>query len=102
MRVEIDGIVANSHEYVLFWEAPYVRIAYWNKFGMPQGYFSRFGDYTDAPGLWWIDPDKDAALKKAMADNNAKLPVGAVDDYFWQEYAKKHPAEESEGFTGSK
>ena len=99
---EIDGIVANSHEYVLFWEAPYVRIAYWNKFGMPQGYFSRFGDYTDAPGLWWIDPDKDAALKKAMADNNAKHPVGAVDDYFWQEYAKKHPAEESEGFTGSK
>src|SRR2546430_3971492 len=91
-----------KHEYVLFWEAPYVRIAYWNKFGMPQGYLSRFGDYTDAPGLWWIDPDKDAALRKAMADNNAKLPVGAVDDSFWQEYAKKHPAEESEGFTGSK
>jgi len=99
---EIDGIVANSHEYVLFWEPPYTRIAYWDKFGMPQGLFSRFGDYTGNPGLWWIDPDKDAALKKAMADNNAKLPVSALDDKFWLDYAKKHPAEESEGFAGSK
>ncbi len=99
---EIDGIVANSHEYVLFWEAPYIRIAYWNKFGMPQGYYTRFSDYTDGPGLWWIDPEKDAALRKAMGDNNAKLPVGTVDDKFWLDYARKHPTEESEGFTGSK
>jgi microcin C transport system permease protein len=75
---EVDGIVANSHEYVLFWEPPYTRIAYWNKFGMPQGYFSRFGDYRDAPGLWWIDPEKDATLRKAMADNSAKLRWGGL------------------------
>ena len=37
-----------------------------------------------------------------MADNSAKLPVGALDDKFWLDYAKKHPAEESEGFAGSK
>ena len=98
---EIDGIQANSHDYVLFWEPSYTRFAYWNKFGMPQGYFSRFGDYHDVPGLWWIDPEKEAALKKAMG-TNGKLPVGAVDDYYWLEYAKQHPAEESEGFSGKK
>jgi len=98
---EIDSIVANSHEYVLFWEPSYTRFAYWNKFGMPQGYFSRFGDYRDVPGLWWIDPEKDAALKRAIG-GNGKLPVGAVDDYYWIEYAKQHPAEESEGFSGKK
>jgi microcin C transport system substrate-binding protein len=98
---EIDGIVANSHEYVLFWEPSYTRFAYWNKFGVPDGYFTRFGDYRDVPGLWWIDPDKEAALKKAMG-TSGKLPVGAVDDYYWIEYAKQHPAEDSEGFSGKK
>jgi len=86
---------------VLFWEPSYTRFAYWNRFGMPQGYFSRFGDYRDVPGLWWIDPEKDAALKRAIG-GNGKLPVGAVDDYYWIEYAKQHPAEESEGFSGKK
>jgi hypothetical protein len=98
---EIDGLEANAHDYVLFWEAPYVRIAFWNKFGTPPGYLSRFGDYTDPPSLWWIDPAKDAALKQAMA-SNGKLPVGAVDDTYWLDYAKQHPSEESEGFAGKK
>jgi hypothetical protein len=84
------------------WEPPYTRIAYWNKFGMPEGYFTRFADYMDVPSLWWIDPARDAALKRAMADNNAKLPVGAIDIRYWQEYSKQHPASESEGFAGSK
>jgi len=99
---EADSIVANAHEYVLFWEAPYNRIAYWNKFGMPQGEFTRFGDYHDVPGLWWVDPDKEAALKRAMADNNAKLPVGETEDHWWAAYIKQHPASESEGFAGKK
>jgi microcin C transport system substrate-binding protein len=98
---EIDGLEANAHDYVLFWESPYVRIAFWNKFGTPTGYLSRFGDYTDMPGLWWIDPAKDAALKQALA-NNGKLPVGPVDDTYWLDYAKQHPSEESEGFSGKK
>ena len=98
---EIDGLEANAHDYVLFWEPSYVRIAFWNKFGTPPGYLSRFGDYTDPPSLWWIDPPKDAALKQAMA-SNGKLPVGAVDDTYWVDYAKQHPSEESEGFSGKK
>jgi len=99
---EVDNIVAKAHEYVLFWGTPYNRIAYWNKFGMPEGEFTRFGDYHDIPGLWWVDADKDAALKRAMGDNNAKLPVGQTEDHFWAAYIKAHPASESEGFAGKK
>ena len=34
---EVDGILANEHHYVLGWYAPFERIAYWNKFGHPEG-----------------------------------------------------------------
>ncbi len=90
---EIDGLLANSHEYVLQWQAPFQRLGYWNKFGMPAGYVTRFGDYRDLISLWWIDPQKEAALAKAMADNAVQLPVGQTEVRYWQEYAKQHGAE---------
>jgi microcin C transport system substrate-binding protein len=99
---EIDGIVAKSYQYVLMWNPPYTRIAYWNKFGIPDGYFTRFNDYHDVPTLWWLDPEKDAALKRALGDNNATLPVGETEVHYWDAYSKAHPASESEGFTGKK
>ena len=34
---EIDGILAREHHYVLKWQAPFQRLAYWNKFGVPPG-----------------------------------------------------------------
>jgi len=95
---EIDGIKANAHHYVLMWEPPYTRIAYWNKFGMPQGYFTRFNDYHDVPTLWWIDPQKQEELNRAMA-GNGKLPVGQTEVHYWDEYTKQHPVAQSEGFT---
>jgi microcin C transport system substrate-binding protein len=99
---EIDGIATRAHHYIMMWEPPYTRIAYWNHFGMPDGDFTRFNDYHDIPTLWWIDPAKDAALKRAMGDNNAKLPVGETEVHYWDVYAKAHPVAESEGFAGKK
>jgi microcin C transport system substrate-binding protein len=90
---EIDGILANSHDYVLQWQAPFQRIAYWNKFGMPEGYLSRFGDYRDLIGLWWIDPDKQSQLTRAMADSAGKLPVGQTEVRYWTDYAKQHSSQ---------
>ena len=84
------------------WQSPYQRIAYWNKFGKPEGYLTRFGDYRDVPGLWSIDPQLAASVAKGMGDTSAKMPVGAVDVHYWDEYAKQHPVSESEGFSGSK
>jgi microcin C transport system substrate-binding protein len=87
---EIDGILANEHHYVLMWAPPYRRLAYWNKFGMPDGYLTRMGDQTDVPSLWWYDPDQDAALTKAIRENG-NMPVGQTDVRYWEQYAKQHP-----------
>lgn len=86
---EIDGILANLHPYILSWDTPYERVAFWNKFGTPQGLLTRFGDYRDAPSLWWIDPQKQNELNRAMRDNNATMSGGAVDDRYWEEYSEK-------------
>ncbi len=34
---EIDKISTDSHDWIFEWYAPYERIAYWNRFGMPKG-----------------------------------------------------------------
>jgi len=86
---EIDGILANLHSYVLTWDTAYERIAYWDKFGHPEGYLSRIGDYRDVPSLWWIYSQKDSALTRAMGDSAMKLPVGETDARFWQQYSQR-------------
>jgi microcin C transport system substrate-binding protein len=89
---EIDGIVANSYQYALGWDAPFHRIAYWNKFGHPESYFTRVGDQDDIVTLWWIDPEKEAALRRALADNSVSLPVGETEVRYWIEYAERERA----------
>jgi len=86
---EIDGILANLYPYVLEWDTPAERLAFWNKFGQPPGYLTRTGDSRDIPSLWWIDPQKDAELRRAMGNASAKMPVGDTDSRYWQEYAQR-------------
>ena len=86
---EIDGILANLHHYMLEWDAPFQRIAYWNKFGQPESYLSRIDDYYSASWLWWIDPEREQQLNRAMADPSVKLQIGPLDVRYWQEYAKR-------------
>jgi microcin C transport system substrate-binding protein len=88
---EIDGILANAHHYALGWDAPFHRIAYWNKFGQPDGYLTRTGDTTSIPSLWWLDPQKEAQLAQAMRDQSVKMAVGETEVRYWQEYAKRAP-----------
>jgi ABC-type transport system substrate-binding protein len=88
---EIDGILANQHHYILEWDAPFHRIAYWNKFGFPEGVVTRVGDYRDITSLWWIDPQKQAALNQAMGSDSAKLEVGTTEVRYWKDYAQRKP-----------
>jgi microcin C transport system substrate-binding protein len=89
---ELDGILANDYQYIYKWDAPFLRIAYWNKFGQPEGYFTRTGDPSlDMPLLWWLDPERQNALTKALSDESIKLPTGTVDVKYWPEYDEKHP-----------
>jgi microcin C transport system substrate-binding protein len=85
---EIDGILANAYNYVLLWDGPYTRMAYWNKFGTPRGYLPRTGDYYTIYTMWWVDPDKDAKLKQALGNSSMKLDVGPTEDRTWLEYDK--------------
>lgn len=93
---ELDGILTSQYQYILEWYSPAQRLAYWNRFGMPQGTFSSIGDYTGSlgpgiPQMWWIDPVLSQRLDRAMRDNSIKFDVPPVDDHYWQEYAKAHP-----------
>jgi microcin C transport system substrate-binding protein len=99
---EIDGILAKEHHYILLWAPPYRRLAFWNKFGMPQGSLTRMGDSSDIPSLWWYDPQQAAALTAAIRDNKT-MPVGQTEVKYWEEYAKQHPVLGTDvGSTASK
>lgn len=90
MIQELDGILTNSYQYVLEWDAPFKRIAYSYRLGYPEGYLTRIGDYFDILGLWWIDPLKEQQLNRAMADPSVKLDVGTIDVHYWQDYDRQH------------
>jgi microcin C transport system substrate-binding protein len=90
---EIDGILANHHHYALGWDAPFQRIAFWNRFGAPEGYLTRVGDYRDITSLWWKDPGKDQQLTESLRDTSVKLAVGPTEVRYWQDYAKREPAQ---------
>ena len=91
---ELDGILANEHHNIMEWTQPAHRFAYWNRFGMPAGTFSRVGDYDGSlgqgiPQLWWVDPQKSQRVDEARRDKSIKMDAGPIDDRHWQEYAKK-------------
>ena len=92
---EIDGILAESYQYILAWDAPFQRIAYWNKFGHPDSYLTRIGDYRDISSLWWIDPQREAQLDQARRDSSKPLDTGSVEVDYWSNHAQGEPEEES-------
>ena len=90
---QLDGLLTSQYHYIDLWYPPAQRIAYWNRFGMPQGTFSRIGDYIGsfAPGipqLWWVDPQKAQRLDQAIRDKSMKLEAPADEDRYWQEFGK--------------
>jgi microcin C transport system substrate-binding protein len=81
---KIDQIVYDEAFYIPFRTAPMIRLAYWD--------YLQFPDYflplrTQAPSDWqvyWIDPQKKAALQEAMRTNTA-LPIDPnIDKDFYK------------------
>jgi microcin C transport system substrate-binding protein len=92
---EIDGILSNEYGYVLQWYKPSQRLAYWNRYGQPQGTLTRTGYYSSGislgPGmeqLWWIDSVKSQNLDKAKKDPSVKLQTLPVEDRYWLNFSK--------------
>lgn len=86
---EIDKILMEIQPYALGWYAPHHRILYWNKFGHPDFYFSRTGDWSSIIAYWWIDPEKEKKMNEAIKDGNIQLDVGETEVMYWPEYNKK-------------
>ena len=85
---EVDGIVSNTHSYVLSWYQPCQRVMYWNKFGIPEYGLRRVADYDDFYQTWWVDPDKEAKLKAARKADEA-LEVPPLEIHYWEAKAKE-------------
>ena len=73
---EIDGILMELKPYVMSWYGPSSRIVYWNKFGHPECYFSKLGDWRGILQFWWVDQGKYDALKQAREDETMMLHSG--------------------------
>ncbi|PWU21527.1 MAG: hypothetical protein C5B49_02535 [Bdellovibrio sp.] len=56
----LDRVLLWNHYSVLNWYLPKDRLAFWNKFGRPKKNAPRMPNFN----TWWLDPAKDAALKK--------------------------------------
>lgn len=85
---ELDGIFTAEHHWVFEWTAPYERVAFWHKFGYPQGHLTRIGSFRDIVRLWWIDPERSRRLAEATRDQSIDLGEGPPDDRYWLEFAK--------------
>jgi len=101
---ELDGILMSQYHYINEWYLPADRIAYWNRFDMPKGTFSRIGDYLGSfgagiPQLWWIDPEKAAKVQQAMRDKSLKLDIPPVEDHYWEEFGKNSQHQMATGQT---
>ena len=74
----LDNRLAEIVPYVLMWQCDHHRILYWNRYGTPDKVFDRFNREDAIPVYWWLDPEKSAALDKAMKAGEA-LPVPEYD-----------------------
>lgn len=81
---EIDGIVASDYHYILQWNMPFRRIAYWNTFGYPPGYLTRTGGPSAIVSLWWRDELKERQLAAARSNPSATLGAGVTEVRHWR------------------
>ena len=89
---QVDARLMELAPYALQWYSSFDRILYWNKFGHPDFYISRFADYQSIPTYWWFDPEKDAQLRDAMA-NDRTLPAGETDILYWNEHRQREKSQ---------
>ncbi len=84
---KIDNIVVNAIPTALGWGKSYTdRILFWNKFSMPEWYYSYNGNYVnygDVSRYWWFDSEKAERLEEAMNDSSIKLDYGPQVIDYW-------------------
>jgi microcin C transport system substrate-binding protein len=80
---KIDQIVHDEAFYIPFWDAPYVRLAYWDYLQFPEFYLPKRTQSLTDYLVEWIDPEKKAALAEAMKAGKAYPVDQDIDkDYY--------------------
>jgi microcin C transport system substrate-binding protein len=59
----LDRVLQWGFYFIPHWNAPFDRVAYWNKFSHP----ATTPPYGLSFDTWWVDPQKEAALKQPVA-----------------------------------
>ncbi len=69
----LDRILCANHYFIPDWYVPADRMVFWNRFGYPAKMTTRLSvpDLTVLM-FWWVDKERDAALRRAMAE---KKPI---------------------------
>ena len=70
----MDEIVHDEAFYIPFWSAPYIRLVYWDYLRFPEFYLPKRTQSLTDWLVYWIDPERRAALEEAMQAGRA-LPV---------------------------
>lgn len=79
----IDDIVHDEAFYIPFWTAPYIRLVYQDYVQFPDFYLPRRTQSLTDYLVFWIDPDRRAALEEAVRTNRALAVDPEVDrDYY--------------------
>ena len=81
----IDEIVHEEAFYIPFWDAPYTRLVYWDYVQFPEFYLPRHNSTLTITDwmVYWIDPEKKAALEEAMARGEAFPVYPELDKDFY-------------------
>jgi microcin C transport system substrate-binding protein len=75
---EIDARVCRQTPNILLWSIDYIRLIYWNKFGMPPHVLGKYGDERSVTAYWWYDPDADEILRDGITTARSIPPRPAV------------------------
>ncbi|MBU0533230.1 MAG: extracellular solute-binding protein [Candidatus Omnitrophica bacterium] len=84
---DIDKIITSQCPYILLWGIDYVRLLYWNKFGVPATVLSKYGNETSAYWYWWYDKDSAEDLTDAIKKGRY-LPGCKASVFFDEEFKK--------------
>lgn len=78
---EIDQIIYDETPYVLLWNVDYIRLLYWNRFGMPDHVLGKYSDEWSSVDYWWDDEFQRDDLKAAR-ESGAALPAPPREVHF--------------------
>jgi len=78
----IDELLLEKHPCILGWTSPYIRLLFWNRFGQPPWYIGRTSGAESVLKTWWVDAEKDQALREAKR-KGASLDPGPSKVTYW-------------------